>query len=87
LRRGIAMQGKSEEKKKKCMSCGREIESNWQYCPLCTNKNEGIKCKFCDNEIEKDWNYCPNCMRKIIKTDIQTVSSDGNDWLREILIK
>lgn len=46
--------------KEKCKSCGKEIDSQFLYCPYCKEELRR-KCSKCGILIDTDWRCCPFC--------------------------
>lgn len=45
-----------------CKHCGKEINENAAFCPMCGTKVETEKiCINCGKEIELDSRFCPHC--------------------------
>jgi RNA polymerase subunit RPABC4/transcription elongation factor Spt4 len=46
---------------KKCPSCGKTMEEEWQACPLCCLSLEPRLCPICKRIMKTEWKMCPFC--------------------------
>jgi predicted amidophosphoribosyltransferase len=68
-----------------CTDCGEKIQSDWKFCPHCTEKQKKGKCVHCRKEISAHWNFCPFCQKSLkAKTYIGT-GQRGDEWIRKLL--
>ncbi|NOG85567.1 MAG: zinc ribbon domain-containing protein [Planctomycetes bacterium] len=56
--------------RKQCMSCGRKIEHDGDFCPFC-GKETKIVCKHCNKITPKGFDYCIQCGEVMDKTIVQ----------------
>ena len=48
------------QKKEKCISCGREVDYNSLNCPCCHEELKRV-CDNCGRYIDNSWRNCPFC--------------------------
>lgn len=66
-----------------CKHCGKEINENAAFCPMCGTKVETEKiCINCGKEIELDSRFCPHC-GILIKKDEETESENKENADKE----
>lgn len=51
------------EEVKKCVSCLKTINKDFDFCPYCGAK-QNYKCPNCGTILQKGFNFCPNCGEK-----------------------
>lgn len=51
-------------RKRKCISCGKSVEEDFDICPYC-GKTLALKCTSCGMRISSDWKVCPYCKEDI----------------------
>ena len=52
----------SQQIKKYCPHCGKEILNTAKFCAFCGSKiSNPKKCPKCDYVLEENWKYCPAC--------------------------
>lgn len=50
---------------KKCLSCGKQVNPDFQVCPYCGSSLKE-KCSKCGREVASDWNVCPHCNNELV---------------------
>jgi len=50
-----------------CGECGREISSEFEFCPFCGEEIRKVTCKTCGKKISIQHTFCPYCGSKIQK--------------------
>ena len=44
-----------------CSECGKYIEADWKFCPVCGRSRRPEICPSCGTVLEPDWEFCPEC--------------------------
>jgi len=48
-----------------CGECGKEISSEYVYCPFCGKENRKVACESCGMSVSSRSAFCPHCGSKI----------------------
>ncbi len=48
-----------------CGECGREISSEYVFCPFCGKDNRKVACESCGTSVSAHSAFCPRCGNKI----------------------
>jgi len=68
-----------------CTDCGENIQSDWKFCPHCSEKQKKVNCVHCKKQINANWNLCPFCKKSLkVKSYIGT-DQRGDEWIRKLL--
>ena len=55
---------RSNNKKTKCINCGKEIEGDFTICPYCKH-DMSLKCNHCGKKVSSEWTVCPYCTNNL----------------------
>jgi len=48
-----------------CGECGREISSEYVFCPFCGRDNRKVVCESCGTSVSAHSSFCPHCGSRI----------------------
>ncbi|MDY6965213.1 MAG: zinc ribbon domain-containing protein [Halobacteriota archaeon] len=61
LNEGEVSEGVISVEERSCLSCGKKVSINFDFCPHCGAKVEKNICPQCKEKTEPSWNNCPYC--------------------------
>jgi len=50
-----------------CGECGKEVLSEFVFCPFCGKENRKVTCKSCGITVSVQNTFCPHCGSKILR--------------------